>query len=36
MTTNAQYEQRYWSKVDKREREDCWLWQPATDSKGYQ
>jgi hypothetical protein len=28
-------EQRFWSKVDKRDEDECWNWQGAVDGKGY-
>lgn len=28
-------EERFWSKVDKREPDDCWEWQASLDTRGY-
>ena len=28
-------ERIFWSRVDKRERRDCWLWQGGTSAQGY-
>lgn len=28
-------ERRFWSKVDRQEPEDCWLWQAAINGQGY-
>jgi len=27
--------ERYWSKVDRRDPDECWLWQAYTDRDGY-
>jgi hypothetical protein len=27
--------ERFWSKVDKREPDDCWEWQASLDTRGY-
>ena len=28
-------EERFWSKVDKRDPDDCWEWQASLDTRGY-
>ena len=28
-------EERFWSKVDKRDLDDCWEWQASLDTRGY-
>ena len=27
--------QRFWSKVDRRNKEECWNWKASTNNKGY-
>ena len=30
-----EYKKRFWTKVDIKDKEDCWEWQGAIQSKGY-
>jgi len=32
---NAKQIKLFWSKVDKKEKNECWLWRGATRSRGY-
>ena len=35
MVVSEETQKRFWSKVDKKDTESCWLWLGHTDSHGY-
>jgi hypothetical protein len=32
---NISFEEKFWSRVDKKSKNECWIWKNSLDTKGY-